>query len=95
MFARLLVNLVALLFFSITVAAQTTPIEVSDAFSQRKIGLDLVLLEDPSTQLTLEQVRQPDLAARFTPSSSNSPSFGHLSSTPKFKISRNFQTPVQ
>ncbi len=61
-------------------AVTPAPIEISDTFSQRKIGLDLALLEDHSAKLTIEQVRQPELSAQFTPSSKDSPSFGYTSS---------------
>jgi signal transduction histidine kinase len=88
LFARLLLCAFVLLIGSFGVAAQNTPaagstpaaIEISDTFTQRKIGLHLTLLEDPSTQLSMEQVRQPELAAQFTAASTDSPSFGYTSS---------------
>jgi signal transduction histidine kinase len=87
LFARLLLTAFALLICSLgvaahaaTTAATAAPIEISDTFSLRKIGQNLALLEDPSTQLTLEQVQAPDYAAQFTPSSKDSPAFGYTTS---------------
>jgi signal transduction histidine kinase/CheY-like chemotaxis protein len=55
-------------------------IEIDSDFSERKIGRDIAILEDPSGQLTFEQVRTPEKAAQFTPSSKDSPSFGYTHS---------------
>jgi signal transduction histidine kinase len=58
-----------------------SPIAVGDDFSAQNIGLHLSILEDPSRQLTLEDVRSVDVAKRFTPSTKKSPNFGFSKSS--------------
>ena len=60
--------------------AETPPILVDDAFQARGIGLDLDLLEDPTGALTITDVRSPEHAARFSPSTNAAPNFGFTKS---------------
>ena len=59
-------------------AAQDLPaaIDITDTFTERNISLDIALLEDPSASLTWDDIHNPDIANRFTPSTKRNPSFG-------------------
>ena len=66
-------------FWSMPAQAQNTapePIEITSQFSERKIGRDIYFLEDPSGQLTFDQVRKQKMAERFVRSTKESPGFG-------------------
>ena len=72
-----------LLFTVLPAQAQNTapaPIEITPQFTERKIGRDISILEDPSGQLTFEQVSQPEIATKFVLSTSDNPNFGYTSS---------------
>jgi signal transduction histidine kinase len=58
-------------------AASPAPIELTAQFSERKIGRDIAILEDAEARLGLEQVRSPEVAARFVPSEELNPGFGY------------------
>ncbi len=58
--------------------AETPPIALDDAFQER--GLDLDLLDDPTAALTIADVRSPEHAARFSPSTTAAPNFGFTKS---------------
>jgi signal transduction histidine kinase len=70
-------------------------IEITDSFSQRKIGLDLALLEDPTANLSIEQVQSPAIAAQFTHSNKDTPSFGYTRSAYWARFSINDQRSAQ
>jgi signal transduction histidine kinase len=73
-----------LCFWSQTTTAETTnppEIEITNQFSQRKIGREITFLEDPSRQLTFDQIREPEFANRFVRSTKDSPNFGYTQST--------------
>ena len=55
-------------------------IVIDDHFTERTIGLNLSILEDPTAQLTLQDVRGTELANQFTPSTKPNPSFGYTKS---------------
>jgi signal transduction histidine kinase len=61
-------------------AGNPAPVRIEQGFSERTIGRDLAIFEDPSGQLTFDSIRTPELAAQFLPSSSDTPSFGYTSS---------------
>ena len=68
-----------LLFTVLPVQAQNTapaPIEITSEFTERKIGRDISIFEDPSGQLTFDQVRKQEMAERFVRSTKESPGFG-------------------
>jgi signal transduction histidine kinase len=52
------------------------PIVLEDGFVERVIGLHVDILEDPSTQLSIDEVRTNSIAGQFTPSQKSSTSFG-------------------
>ena len=54
----------------------TPPVMVDDAFRERVIGLDVDILEDPSTTLSIDDVRSDSYANRFFASVKSSTSFG-------------------
>jgi hypothetical protein len=56
------------------------PIETTSQFTERSIGRDISILEDPHRQWTFEQVRNPEIADRFEVSSYDIPSFGYSQS---------------
>ena len=60
--------------------SETPPIIVDDDFRERAIGLDLDLLEDKTGALTFADVRSPENAARFVPSTKPVPNFGYTKS---------------
>ncbi len=60
--------------------SETPPIVIDDAFRERALGLDMDLLEDPSRALTFADVRAPEHAARFVPSTKAAPNFGYTPS---------------
>ena len=72
--------LLACTFFALSAQAQTPPIVVDNAFTERAIGLDLDVFEDKSAQHTLADVRSPALAQQFTAYTKASPSFGFTNS---------------
>jgi signal transduction histidine kinase len=53
------------------------PVQIQDGFTAQSIGLHLSILEDPSRQLTLEDVRSAEVSRRFTPSTKANPNFGY------------------
>ncbi len=53
-----------------------SPIVLEDAFSERVIGLHVDILEDPGTQLGIDDVREEPVASQFSPSQKSSTSFG-------------------
>lgn len=55
-------------------------IPINDTFTERNISLDITLFEDASAALTLENIRSPDIARRFIPSTHSNPSFGFTKS---------------
>ena len=55
-------------------------IVIDDQFTERTIGLNLSILEDPTAQLTLQDVRGTELANQFTPSTKENPGFGFTKS---------------
>ena len=68
-----------LFFWSLPAQAQNTspkPIEITTEFTERKIGHDISILEDPSKQLTFDQVRTPEIAAQYVLSTKDNPNFG-------------------
>ena len=65
----------------VAAAEASRAIVVDDRFEQRALGFDLDLLEDTSASLTLDDVRTPAVADRFTPSRAASPSVGYTAST--------------
>jgi signal transduction histidine kinase len=60
--------------------AMEPPIVVDDQFTERAIGLDLSILEDPTTQLTLEDVRSNEYSSQFRLSNNQTPSYGYTKS---------------
>ncbi len=55
-------------------------IVIDDQFTERTIGLNLSLLEDPTAQLTLQDIRRAEFANKFTRSTKPNPSFGFTQS---------------
>ena len=76
---RLFLSVLACCHFSVF-AATPAAIVIDDHFTERAIGLDLVILEDPTAQLTLDDVRSVEYAKQFTPSTKQNPSFGYTKS---------------
>jgi signal transduction histidine kinase len=68
------------LFSSAWAQNSPAPVQITDGFSQQNIGLHLSIMEDPSRQLTLEDVRSAEVVKRFTPSSKANPNFGYTNS---------------
>ena len=62
------------------VFAAEPAIVIDDQFTERTIGLDLSILEDPTAQLTLQDIRSAEFANQFTPSTKPNPSFGYTKS---------------
>ena len=63
--------------------AQTTAatqLDITNPFTERKIGRDIAVFEDSSGQLTFDQVRAAETAAKFVQSSKDSPNFGYTHS---------------
>ena len=74
---------ILLFFWCLPAQAQNTspkPIEITTEFTERNIGLDLNILEDPTAQLTLEDIRSDEYASQFTPSTIITPNFGFTKS---------------
>ncbi len=59
----------------------TRRIVLTDQEGQYPLGLHLEILEDPSGQLTIDQVASPEMDSRFYPSSEEIPHFGITRST--------------
>ena len=71
--------LLLFLFLIVRVATAQSipaPIHITDAFTERNIGLDIALYEDTSAALSWAQIRSPDIDRAFTPSTKPNPSFG-------------------
>jgi hypothetical protein len=83
-----------LFFWSLPAQAQNispNPIEITPEFTEKKIGKDISIFEDLSGLLTFEQVRAPEMAALFLPSTKEAPNFGYSQSAywASFVIQRN------
>jgi signal transduction histidine kinase len=77
----LLAILLATLALCHTAVMATQPaIVIDDQFTERAIGLDLAILEDPTAQLSLDDVRSATYASQFTPSTKENPGFGFTKS---------------
>jgi two-component system, sensor histidine kinase LadS len=97
LFGRFLILLLLFWLGSNTVWAQTTAsaaIGIHQQFTERKIGRDIAVFEDTRAQFTFEQVRTPEIATKFVPSSSNSPSFGYTHSAYWARFSLNHDQPA-
>lgn len=70
-------------------------IEITNQFSERKIGRDIAIFEDTSGQLTFDQVRAPEMAAKFLQSNKDSPSFGFTNSAYWVRFSLNNAGSIQ
>jgi two-component system, sensor histidine kinase LadS len=68
--------LVALLLTCAAHAAEGSFDVAQEALAGESIGRSFAVLEDPSGALTFDDVRSPDVAARFRPSTKEAPSFG-------------------
>jgi len=68
-----------LLGLSAYVHAQSTltkPVILTDAQDKYPLGLHLEILEDPTAELTIEDVSTPEYATQFIPSQTENPKFG-------------------
>jgi signal transduction histidine kinase len=61
-------------------ASAVDTIDIHAQFKESKIGRSIALYEDPGGNLTFDQIRSPEIAAQFVPSSQDSPSFGYTQS---------------
>ncbi len=79
-----LLFMIWLFFWSLPAQAQNIspkPIEITPEFTERKIGRDISILEDPSGQLTFDQVSElVDVREQFARSTTDDPSFGFTQS---------------
>ena len=75
-----LLLLICMILHVATAQATPAPIDITETFSERNISLDIALLQDVSTTLTLNDIRSTDIASRFTSSIKSNPSFGFTSS---------------
>ena len=64
------------------------PVNLADSQDKYPLGLHLELLEDPTGQLTIEDVSSPAYDDQFTPSQAEVPNFGSTSATiwAKFQV---------
>jgi two-component system nitrate/nitrite sensor histidine kinase NarX len=64
---------------------------LSDQVGRYPLGLQLDILEDPSGQLTIEQVSSPEMSGRFYPSTTAVPQFGltHSAIWARFRVEDN------
>jgi signal transduction histidine kinase/PAS domain-containing protein len=56
------------------------PVVLTDEQEKYPLGLHLEILEDPSGQLTIEQVSSPEYADQFSPNLQKTPNFGYTDS---------------
>ena len=92
---RVIPPIVALLlilsWWAVTVAQDTDPgvtrpVIVSDEEAQVPLGRYLEILEDPSGELTIDEVASGDFAAQFTPSQVDVPNFGFTDSAYRVRL---------
>ena len=77
---RFLVLFLGVIFLHTSLFANEPSIVIDDNFTERAIGLDLAILEDPTAQLTLDDVRSAEYASQFKLSTKQNPSFGYTQS---------------
>jgi hypothetical protein len=56
------------------------PLVLTDDQGEYPLGLHMDILEDPSGELTIEDVTSPAYASRFTPSQELAPNYGYTTS---------------
>lgn len=79
--AAIFISLVLLLGIAWTDSVQAQePVILTDEAGKYPLGLHLSYLEDPTGQLTIEDVTSPGLAGQFIPSNEKIPNFGVTSS---------------
>lgn len=61
-------------------ASEPGPVVLTDGQDEYPLGLHLEILEDPSGELTIEDVASPEFASRFTPSQSEAPNYSYTDS---------------
>jgi hypothetical protein len=71
---RFLVLFLGVIFLHTSLFANEPAIVIDDNFTERAIGLDLAILEDPTAQLTLDDVRSNEYAKKFITSDKQTPS---------------------
>ena len=76
--------LFALFFASLTYAAQ--PLVLAPEFEHTALGLYSDIFEDPSRELSLDDVLTPEVSAQFIPGTSENPNFGLTKSAYWFRL---------
>ena len=76
--------LFALFFASLTYAAQ--PLVLAPEFEHTALGLYSDIFEDPSRELSLDDVLTPEVSAQFIPGTSENPNFGLTKSAYWFRF---------
>ena len=80
---RFFLFVIWLFILNVPAQAQNTslePIEITPQFTEKTIGLDLSILEDPTARLRLQDIRSAEFANQFTASTKPNPSFGFTKS---------------